>query len=495
MNLREVFDWIWIGIDLFIALWFAALSMRGPNPVVHGPFALLAGLVAATHAGSLGMMHAPDVATAARAQDLFMAAVLLATGAWVDLSTSLANERKNMPKHAWIFAGVGASLALTGIAHDPSFPTDDWPRPLALVNPLGLSLLATAVVFNMICVLRLFRAGHADPELRPVLVALGFPMVLSVWDLVARAADLEYGHVSGIVRGFVVVVLARLLLRRVISVEQQLLQKSDELTTSTDRLREAQADLDRTEHLAAVGELSAVIAHEIKNPLAVLHNAATTLRKTTAPEAAAHLLEVLDEEADRLNRLVDDVLVYARPLTPETHDLDLTSVVTHATRLALDGQPTARNIVVDWDPATEPHWVRGDGTLIRHAIINIVDNAILAMPAGGTVLVRMREAEVRGHPGLAIEFTDEGEGMDTMVKERAKDPFFTTRETGTGLGLAIVDRVARVHGGLVSFASQAGSGTTVTFAIPTRARTSGIDLERGLSRDSLPLPFPIEDKR
>lgn len=494
MNLREVFDWIWMGVDLFVALWFAALSIRGPRPLVHGPFALLAGLIAVTHAASLGIMRAPDIASAAHAQDVFMASVLLATGAWVDLSTSLANERREMPRHAWIFAGVGSAIALTGIAHDPSFPVENG-LPYAALSALGLALYGVAVVFSLLSVLRLMRAARTDVELRPVLFAIALPVVLSIWDVVARAAHLDFAHVSGAVRSFVVVVLARLLLRRLVAVERELSSKSHELEASLRRLEQAQAELDRTEHLAAVGELSAVIAHEIKNPLAVLHHAANTLQRSSSPEDAAHLLEVLDEEADRLNRLVDDVLVYARPLKPETQELDLTSVLTHATRLALDGQPTARNILIDWDPELPPRWVRCDGTLIRHAIINIVDNAILAMPSGGTIVVRMHEIEVRGQAAIAIEFTDEGEGMDTQVRERAKDPFFTTRETGTGLGLAIVDRVARVHGGLVSFASQAGAGTTVTFAIPTRARTSGVDLEKGFGRDSLPPPFPIEAKR
>ena len=487
---RELFDWVWIGADLFVAIWFASLAARGPNPLMHGPFAILAASVAASHATSLWMLHAVDVAECARAQDWFMASVLLATAAWVDLGTSLAGARRRMPAHAWLFAGVGICIALTGFPHDASFRVAD-PIRLASINVVGLSLHAIAMVFNLLTVVRIGRAARRDHELRPVVIGLLIPATLTAWDLIARAGRFDFGHLSGVLRGVVVLVLAQLLLRRFLVAEQLLLQKSTELVASTERLAEARAELDRTEHLAAVGELSAVIAHEIKHPLAVLQQAAEAL-EGAAPAQAFELLEVLNEEADRLNRLVDDVLVYARPLTPEAHDVDLVEVVTHATRLALDGQPTARNIVVDWQPSAAAHWVRGDGTLIRHALINILDNAILAMPSGGTVVVRMHDADVRGAAGVSVEFTDEGEGMDTMVRERAKDPFFTTRETGTGLGLAIVDRVARVHGGQVTFASQAGRGTTVTFAVPTRARASAFDLEKLLPRNSLPLPFAVE---
>ncbi len=488
--IRELFDWIWIGVDLFVAIWFASLASRGPNPLVHGPFALLAAAVGASHAASLWMLHASDVAACAHAQDWFTAAVLLATAAWVDLGTSLAGTRRNMPTHAWIFAGVGICIALTGIAHDPSFRVSD-PIPLASINWIGLSLHAIAMTFNVLTVLRIGRAARTDPELRPVIVGLLIPAALTVWDLIARAGGFDFGHVSGALRGVVVLVLAQLLLRRFLAAERELVEKSTELAASTERLAQAQAELDRTEHLAAVGELSAVIAHEIKHPLAVLQQAAEALDGAPAEQAPA-LLEVLNEEANRLNRLVDDVLVYARPLTPEAHEVDLVEVLGAATRLALDGQPTARNIVVDWQPDEPSRWVRGDGTLMRHALTNILDNAILAMPSGGTVVVRMLDVDVRGAPGVAIEFTDEGEGMDTMVRERAKDPFFTTRETGTGLGLAIVDRVARVHGGQVSFASQAGRGTTVTFAVPTRARASALDLEKLTPRSSAPPPFRID---
>ena len=115
--------------------------------------------------------------------------------------------------------------------------------------------------------------------------------------------------------------------------------------------------------------------------------------------------------------------------------------------------------------------MEGDEALLRHALINIVDNALQAMPLGGTLTVSCRDTEVEGRPCVAVEFHDTGEGMDTIVRSRARDPFFTTRQTGTGLGLAIVDRVARAHGGSVSLESRHGQGTMVSFLVP-RDRSS-----------------------
>src|SRR5690606_22092575 len=108
----------------------------------------------------------------------------------------------------------------------------------------------------------------------------------------------------------------------------------------------------------------------------------------------------------------------------------------------------------------------GDEALLRHALINIVDNALQAMPMGGTLTIRCKNTVFEGRPSVAVEFHDTGEGMDTLVRSKARDPFFTTRQTGTGLGLAIVDRVARVHGGRVEIESRHGLGSTVSFIVP-----------------------------
>ena len=108
----------------------------------------------------------------------------------------------------------------------------------------------------------------------------------------------------------------------------------------------------------------------------------------------------------------------------------------------------------------------GDANLLRQVFDNLIDNAVQAMASGGVLTIRVRAVTEDGTDGLAVDIIDTGEGMDTQVRSRARDPFFTTRPSGTGLGLAIVDRIVEAHGGHLAIDSRAGEGTTVTVFLP-----------------------------
>jgi signal transduction histidine kinase len=111
----------------------------------------------------------------------------------------------------------------------------------------------------------------------------------------------------------------------------------------------------------------------------------------------------------------------------------------------------------------------GDPNLLRQVFDNLVVNAVQAMGAGGTLTVCIRAALENGSYGVAVDIIDTGEGMDSQVRSRARDPFFTTRPSGTGLGLAIVDRIVDAHGGYLAIDSRTGEGTTVTVFLPERS--------------------------
>jgi signal transduction histidine kinase len=263
------------------------------------------------------------------------------------------------------------------------------------------------------------------------------------------------------------------LLDRWARVESELEQRTKELIRNHDALCHAHQQLVRKEQLAAVGELSAIIAHELRNPLAILRHAVSGLRREDLRrDDAETLLRILDEEVDRLNRLVQDVMTYARPVTPEPTPVRVQELVARAVELARESHPQHKAIAFAFRSEGADDIVEGDPALLRHALINIVDNAIQAMPDGGTVTITVRSTQLDGREALAIDFQDEGEGMDTLVRSKARDPFFTTRASGTGLGLAIVDRVARMHGGRVEIESQYGQGTTVTLILPRRRVSS-----------------------
>jgi signal transduction histidine kinase len=245
---------------------------------------------------------------------------------------------------------------------------------------------------------------------------------------------------------------------------KELRTRTNELRRSYEELRAAQEELVKKEQLAVVGELAAVIAHEVRNPLAIIANAVAGLRKEAiSREDHEVLLAILDEETSRLNRLVTDLLRYARPVNIQRSHLALGDLLERALALANTGAKTIR-----MELQIEAHEGRlwGDANLLRQVFDNLIDNADQAMGTGGTLTVRVRAATEDGADGLAVDIIDTGEGMDTQVRSRALDPFFTTRPSGTGLGLAIVDRIVDAHGGRLAIESRAGEGTTVTVFLP-----------------------------
>ena len=230
------------------------------------------------------------------------------------------------------------------------------------------------------------------------------------------------------------------------------------------QLAAAQAELAQKEQLAMVGELAAVIAHEVRNPLAVIGNAIASLRKEAiSRDDHDTLLCILDEEANRLNHLVTDLLRYARPVNVQRTCFCVRDLLERAVGHVRSSRPNIAATLTIEGPEGRM-W--GDANLLRQVFDNLVENASQAMDDGGALTVRVRGANEDGVDGFAIDIVDTGEGMDTYVRSRARDPFFTTRPSGTGLGLAIVDRIVMAHEGRFSIESRSGEGTTVTVFLP-----------------------------
>jgi signal transduction histidine kinase len=245
---------------------------------------------------------------------------------------------------------------------------------------------------------------------------------------------------------------------------RELRNRTRELRRSYEELRAAQEELVKKEQLAVVGELAAVIAHEVRNPLAIISNAVAGLRKQAiSREDHGTLLLILDEETNRLNRLVTDLLRYARPVNVQRQQFSLADLLTRTLALANADRDSIR---IELKVEAHEGRIWGDSNLLRQVFDNLVDNAVQAMGTNGALTVRIRASTEEGVDGLAVDIIDTGEGMDTQVRSRARDPFFTTRPSGTGLGLAIVDRIVDAHGGHFAIDSRAGEGTTVTVFLP-----------------------------
>lgn len=253
----------------------------------------------------------------------------------------------------------------------------------------------------------------------------------------------------------------RLTVGELAAAETSLTRAAEELRISHAELREVQSTLETKEQLAAVGELAAAIAHEVRNPLAVISNALASLRRAAAgSDDQRILLDIVEEEAARLNRLVTDLLRFARPAKLQRAEVDLAELARAEEWRA--GAERAVDVRVDGEPVR----VMADASLLRVALVNLVENACQASPDGGSVTVAIDELEHDGERYARVEVRDEGVGMNDGVLGRAADPFFTTRPSGTGLGLPIVQRIVRAHGGRLELESRPGAGTTARLLLP-----------------------------
>ncbi len=236
-----------------------------------------------------------------------------------------------------------------------------------------------------------------------------------------------------------------------------------------------EAELARNARLAGIGELSASIAHEIRNPLAAISGAVEMLRSTLDAEVAegesGRLMEIALREIDRLNQLITDFLRYARPTPTLPVRCDLAALareVGTAFRAGLGPEAELRLEV------GEQVWVDGDSKQLRQMLWNLLGNAREALPErGGCIRLWVRPvawpqegagADRKGAEGgedlVELGVADTGVGIDAALLDRIFDPFFTTRSKGTGLGLATVHRIVENHGGKVHVCSAPGLGTT-----------------------------------
>jgi signal transduction histidine kinase len=220
------------------------------------------------------------------------------------------------------------------------------------------------------------------------------------------------------------------------------------------------------ERLAALGQLAAVIVHEVKNPLGIIKVSAGGLKKrmlAAGDETSAELAACVVDEVDRMDATMRRLLELARPQAPSLHPCDLGDVIRQTVdRLRPD--LAAAGILVELDlPAHDQ--VSADAEELRRALLNLFLNARQAMPTGGTLSVRLRPT-TPADGRVEIEVEDTGHGMDEGTRRQLFRPFFTTRHGGTGLGLALVKRVVEDHRGAIRVESRPGHGSRFTLTLP-----------------------------
>jgi signal transduction histidine kinase len=379
---------------------------------------------------------------------------------------------------SYAVSAVSVALSALGLLEAPVYGPPVWALPFDL-GRVDVSLQPIGVVAAVIGILQvawgvsmLASGARKAHDLRPIVVVGAIAVVAAVYEIVLRLAHIRSVYLVEHMGILLVLAVSWVLLKRFVRTADELGRRTDELRKSYSELRIMQDELVRKEQLAAVGELSAVIAHEVRNPLAIIKNAVSSLRRPTLRASdRGVLLGILDEEVDRLSRLVRDLLAYARPVEPRGRAFALADIVREAVEKARSDHEVPSSIELALELSDCPT-IHGDPDLLRQAVENIADNAMQAMPSGGRLTVRTTPKRLEGLPAVAIDFIDTGEGMDTLVRDKALDPFFTTRAAGTGLGLAIVERVVRNHGGLLTMESEPGRGTTAHLVLPLERPSS-----------------------
>lgn len=476
MSPEAALRWTWCAIYGFAALYYLALwtrtQRRDPE---HASYACVCAALAVHASGIALQSDARTLAEGTFAARIQYAGGLSAIAFFVDFTSHLVGR----PSRALVHGAYGAAalalvLDLTGRLLDGSRSTlDAVPGASAryAIEPAlrveGALVVVLVIAFGLLATAALARRARHDADVRIVLAGLVVAFAAGVHDMTVHGLGLDAEYVAVHAGLAPALAVGFVLMRRFVRSANELEKRTAELGRSYDELRQTQEELVRKEQLAAVGELSAVIAHEVRNPLAILKNAVSSLRRPTLTHVdRGVLLTILDEETDRLNRLVRDLLAYARPVAPRGAPVALEPLVTHAFEIASGSRREGGDVELALDLAPGARAVLGDAELLRHALVNVMDNALQAMSAGGRLRVAARPTELEGRHAIALSFVDSGEGMDTLVRAKALDPFFTTRPAGTGLGLAIVDRVVKNHGGTLAIESSLGAGTTVTLTLP-----------------------------
>jgi two-component system sensor histidine kinase HydH len=239
-------------------------------------------------------------------------------------------------------------------------------------------------------------------------------------------------------------------------------------------VRRLQQEVERTKRLASLGSLAAGVAHEIRNPLSSVKGFATYFREKLKDNPQDRdTATTMIQEVERLDRVIGQLLEFARPSTLRIKPVRIADLVQHSLKL-IDGDARAKGIEVKFEVSSNLPDVPIDADRMSQVLLNLYLNSMRAMDAQGILEVKVSRDETRKLTTIIV--ADNGGGIDPADQERIFDPYFTTKPDGTGLGLAIVHKIIDAHHGTVKVKSKPGLGTTITLILP--------DAEEEQDRDS-----------
>lgn len=226
--------------------------------------------------------------------------------------------------------------------------------------------------------------------------------------------------------------------------------------------RQLQKQVMRADRLAALGELVAGIAHDIRNPLTSIRGFVQYLQKTKDPQELQEYAPLIIREVDGLNRIIGELLEFAKPHPPRYRLVQVNGLIQEALSL-IKARAEKQGIRIDMELDPSMPSIEADGEQLKQVLLNLLINACQAIPGQGRIVLT---TATTSSGQLTISIIDDGVGIAPENLDKVFDPFFSTKPSGTGLGLAVVQRIMNSHGGDIEITSETGKGTTVTIQLP-----------------------------
>ena len=307
----------------------------------------------------------------------------------------------------------------------------------------------------------------------PVIMITGEPN-LSVIPEIVRAGAYDF-IAKPIIKDVLLNAVARAVEKKRLTdekrrLEQEIKRYAEELEM---RVEERTAELIEThkrlvhqERIAALGRAAAQVAHEVRNPLAglMLYSLHLKSKAGNFPESEASLVNKIVDTIDHLNRRVTQILDFARPVSLTRRPADLKQIIDDVLEL-LRPQLTANKVKLNLSPAPDSAVAMLDDSAMRGALMNLILNAIEAMPQGGNLNISLQRTD----ENLQLKIADTGRGINEEEAKNIFEPFYTTKEQGLGLGMPYAKKIVEQHGGTIALKSSAGEGTTISILLPVGA--------------------------
>jgi two-component system, NtrC family, sensor histidine kinase HydH len=289
--------------------------------------------------------------------------------------------------------------------------------------------------------------------------------VLGVVEIVQDLSD-DYKsifrfQVMTLITGSVVMLILFLIMIIVVKRGESIIQKR-----AQERLR-LKEQLSRAKHLSSLGEMVAGVSHEIRNPLGIISSSAELLKKKMAAQGVQNRMpDIIIEESARLNNIITDFLNFAKPKTPNRFACKVEDVIAKNIQF-LSSDMALHGYTIHTHFEKGLPLIRADADMLYQAFLNLLINAMQAMPDGGSIDIVMKG----GDKSLWIYFEDQGQGLTQKAAEKIWDPFFTTKDKGTGLGLGIVKNIIEGHEGQIRIDNRPEGGARVSIRIPVHEET------------------------